>query len=184
MHNYRVHTIESAPEASRQALQGLQQNIGLIPNLAATMAESPTLINGFVAALVNFSKSSFTAGQRQVVLLTNATINRCAWAVAFHSTVALKEGIAREDVDAIRSARMPGDRGLAALSAVTRALVEKRGHLDERDLRAFAEAGFRSDQVLEVIAGLAASMMANYAGNITTPPVEDAFRAQLWNPPG
>jgi hypothetical protein len=67
---------------------------------------------------------------------------------------------------------------------VTRALVEKRGHLDERDLGAFAEAGFRSDQVLEVIAGLAASMMANYAGNITRPPVEDPFRAQLWNPPG
>ena len=31
-----------------------------------------------------------------------------------------------------------------------------------------------------VIAGLGASMMANYAGNITNPPLEEPFRAQAW----
>ena len=182
MHDYRVHTIESAPVASRPALQRLQQQFGLVPNLAATMAESPILVNGFVGALVNFLNGSFTPGERQAILLTNATINRCVWAVAFHSTAALREGVAEDDVHAIRDARSPGDRRIAALSGLTRALVEKRGHLDERDLQAFADAGFAADQVLEVIAGLAASMMANYAGNITRPPVEEPFRAQRWSP--
>ncbi|HEU4727306.1 MAG TPA: carboxymuconolactone decarboxylase family protein [Kofleriaceae bacterium] len=182
MHSYRIHTIESAPEKSRQALQGLQQKLGLVPNLAATMAESPALVNSFVAAFGNFHGGTLTGGQRQVLLLANAVTNACTWAVAFHSTAALEVGIAPEEVRAIRERRLPQDGKLAALSALTRALIEKRGHLDERDLGAFAQAGFGADQVLEVIAGLAVSVMANYAGNITRPPVEAPFQAQTWTP--
>jgi hypothetical protein len=43
MESFSVHTIESAPDASRRALQGLNQILGRIPNLAATMAESPVV---------------------------------------------------------------------------------------------------------------------------------------------
>jgi AhpD family alkylhydroperoxidase len=182
MHGYRIHTIASAPEASRPALERLRTSFGLVPNLAATMAESPTLINGFVGALVNFLGGTFTGGQRQVLLLTNAVTNRCAWAVAFHSTAALGEGVEAADVEAIRAGSLPADRTLAALSSLTRALIERRGQLDDRALAAFHDAGFRPDQVLEVIAGLACSVMANYAGNITVPTLEAPFAAQHWTP--
>jgi AhpD family alkylhydroperoxidase len=181
VHSYQVHTIESAPEKSRPALQGLKQAFGLIPNLAATMAASPALVNSFVAAFGNFHGGTLTGGQRQVLLLTNAVTNRCAWAVAFHSTMALKEGVGADDVEAIRERRLPAEPTLAALSALTRALIEKRGHLDERDLGAAGEAGFAPDQVLEIITGVAISTMANYAGNITKPPVEAPFQPKAWS---
>lgn len=181
MHQYRVHTIESAPEKSKPALEALKKNFGLVPNLAATMAASPTLVNGFIGAFGNFHGGSFTPGEKQVLLLTNAVANTCPWAVAFHSTAALKEGVALEDVKAIREKRLPEDRRLAALSALTRALIEKRGHLTQADAEGFTAAGFAPDQVLEVVAGLAVSVMANYAGNITNPPLEDPFRAQSWS---
>jgi AhpD family alkylhydroperoxidase len=181
MHQYRVHTLESAPDKSRAALEGLKKNVGLIPNLAATMAESPVLLNGFVGAFGNFHGGTFTGGQRQVLLLTNAVTNRCSWAVAFHSTAALKEGVDRDVVQAIREQRTPKDPQLAALSDLTRALIEKRGHLEPREIEAFTSAGFRPDQLLEVIAGLAVSVLANYAGNITQPPLEEPFKAQAWS---
>jgi AhpD family alkylhydroperoxidase len=180
MHPYPIHNLETAPEKARSALSALKQTFGLIPNLAATMAESPTLVNGFVGALVNFIGGTLSGAERQVLLLTNAVTNRCAWAVAFHSTAALKEGVGADEIEAIRDARLPKKPGLAALSALTRALIEKRGHLDEKDLGDFAGAGFGSAQVLEVIAGLAVSVMANYAGNITKPPLEAPFEAQAW----
>jgi hypothetical protein len=59
-------------------------------------------------------------------------------------------------------------------------LIDKRGHVNERDISTFTDAGFEPDQVLEVIAGLAVSVLANYAGNITTPVLEEPFRAQNW----
>jgi AhpD family alkylhydroperoxidase len=180
MHNYRVHTVESAPPSSRQALEVLRQTLGLIPNLAATMAESPVLVNGFVAAQRNFHGGSFTAAERQILLLANAVANRCAWAVAFHSTVAAKEGVEPEAIAAIRERRRPAGVRPGALWALTSSLIERRGSLEEADLAAFARAGFGPDQVLEVIAGLAVSVMANYAGNIARPPLEEPFKAETW----
>lgn len=180
MYQYRIHTLESAPEKSKPALQTLTQAIGHIPNLAATMAESPTLANGFVGVFANFHGGSFSGQQKQVLLLTNAVANTCVWAIAFHSTMALKEGIEARDINAIREGRVPNDAKFAALSGFTRALIDKRGHVDERDISTFTDAGFEPDQVLEVIAGLAVSVMANYAGNITNPVVEESLRAQNW----
>jgi alkylhydroperoxidase family enzyme len=181
MQSYRVHSIESAPEKSKPALQGLKQAVGLIPNLAATMAESPVLLGGFVGAFGNFHGGTFSGAQKQVLLLSNAVANASAWAVAFHSTQALREGVEAQDVRAIREKQLPKDPALAALSRFTRALIDKRGHVDDGDLAAFSAAGFGADQVLEVIAGLAVSVMANYAGNITKPNLEDAFKAQAWS---
>jgi AhpD family alkylhydroperoxidase len=180
MHTYRIHTIESAPEKSKPALQGLKQAVGIIPNLAATMAESPVLLSGFVGAFGNFHGGTFSAGQKQVLLLSNAVANTCPWAVAFHSAMALKEGVDAEHVRAIREKRLPADAKLAALSSFTRALIEARGHVSESDLASFTAAGFGPDQVLEVIAGLAVSVLANYAGNITNPVLEAPFQSQVW----
>jgi AhpD family alkylhydroperoxidase len=113
---YQIHTLETAPEKSQQSLQGLKNSFGLIPNLAATMAESPTLINGFVGGFMNFHGGAFGTGERQVLLLTNAVANNCSWAVAFHSTMALKEGIDPEAIRTIRAGELPKDPKLAALS--------------------------------------------------------------------
>ena len=59
-------------------------------------------------------------------------------------------------------------------------MIEQRGHLSEHELDAFIGAGFTKDQVLEVIAIVAASTITNYAGTITNPPLEDPFRQHAW----
>jgi alkylhydroperoxidase family enzyme len=177
---YRIHTIDSAPETSKATLSALKQAFGLIPNTAAVMADSPALLNGFVGLVSTLRGGTFTQAQREVLLLTNAVTNRATWPVAFHSTLALKEGVDPQEVRAIREGRLPGDHKLRALSALTRALIEKRGRADDADLAAFAEAGFTRDQSLEVVACIAVSTMANYTASIGRPPVEEPFKAQSW----
>src|SRR5262249_48839492 len=100
MLKHPVHTLESCPPKSKPALEGLQKALGLIPSLAATMAEAPALVNSFVGAFGQFHGSTLSPAERQVLLLSNAVANRCAWAVAFHSTLALKEGLTQSDVGA------------------------------------------------------------------------------------
>lgn len=180
MTNYPIHTIASAPEASQQSLEALHSAFGLIPNLAATMASAPSLVNTFVAGFGQLSGSGFTGGERQVLLLSNAVANGSSWPVAFHSTMALKEGVARTEVDAIRGGRTPGDPRLAALSTVTRRLIETRGHLDREDVDAFLAAGFDQAQLLDVVTGVALSAMANYTANVADPELEAPFRAEAW----
>jgi alkylhydroperoxidase family enzyme len=172
--------MESAPERSKPALQQLQSAFGMIPNLIGAMSTSPVLINSLVGLFGHVHHGSFTEAQVQIVLLTDAVTNGSTWAVAFHTTLALKEGIDPADVEAIREGRLPKDGKFAALSALARTMIEKRGRLDDEDLNRFLTAGFGKDHALEVVAIVAASTITNYTGSITKPPLEAPFQAHAW----
>lgn len=180
MTHFPVHTMKSAPEDSKPALQQLQSAFGMLPNIAGAIATSPVLINSLVGLFGNVHGGSFTEPQIQTVLLTDAVTNASTWAVAFHTALALKEGIDPADVQAIRDGRLPKDSKLAALSALARTMIEKRGRLDDQDVDQFIAAGFGKDRVLEVVAIVAASTITNYTGSITKTPLEAAFQAHAW----
>jgi alkylhydroperoxidase family enzyme len=78
---------------------------------------------------------------------------------------------------------LPDDRELAALSALARTLIQKRGHLTESDQTRFVEAGFSAEQILEVIAVVAASTITNYTGSVTQPQLEAQFEEFVWHAP-
>ena len=180
MTSFPVHTIDSAPEGSKPAMQQLQSAFGMIPNLIGTIATSPVLINSLVGLFGNVHGSSFTEAQVQTVLLTDAVTNASPWAVAFHTTLALKEGIDPADVQAIRNGRLPKDSKLAALSGLAKAMIEKRGHLGDEDIKRFLAAGFGKDHLLEAVAAVAASTITNYTDSITRPRLEAPFQDHAW----
>ncbi len=180
MQKFAVHTIESAPEKSRQPLQVLKQKFGFVPNVAGTMAASPVLINAFIGGFASFHGGSFSESEKQALLLTNAVTLRCPWAVAFHSSMALREGVPEGDVRAIRDGRLPTDVKYAALSGMAKALIEKRGNVTETDIENFTSAGYSQVQILEVITGIGMSAMASTTGNLAGTPVEDHLKAQTW----
>jgi alkylhydroperoxidase family enzyme len=180
MTNFPVHTMESAPERSKPALQQLQSAFSMIPNLIGAMSTSSILINSLVGLFGNVHGGSFTEAQVQTVLLTDAVTNASTWAVAFHTTLALKEGIDPAGVQAIREGRLPKDSKFAALSALAKAMIEKRGRLGDQDADRFLAAGFGKDHLLEVIAAVAASTITNYTGSITKPPLDPPFQAHAW----
>ncbi len=180
MSQFPLHTLATAPAESRPVLEALQQVFGFVPNVAGEMAGSPVLIQGFIGLFRNVHAGSFSEAQIQVLLLTNAVTNRCTWATAFHTVLALKEGLDPADVEAIRQGRVPADAKHAALSTFAKTLIERRGHVADADLRPFIAAGFDAAQALEVIGVVAASTITNYAGSMTKPPLEDAFQPHAW----
>jgi len=180
MSDFPIFTLDSAPEQSKPALNGLAQAFGMVPNIAGAMAGSPKLINGLVGVFQQVHGGSFTEAQIQTLLLTNAVTNGATWAVAFHSFLALKEGLSEADVAAIRERHLPQDGKLAALSRLARTLIEKRGRIDDQDLALFTEAGFDQALVLEVVLVVAASTMTNYAASVTQPPLENLFQPYAW----
>ncbi|MFC4528155.1 carboxymuconolactone decarboxylase family protein [Dyella halodurans] len=182
MSNFPVHTLNSAPDASKPALEGLQSAFGFIPNIAGAMSTSSVLINSLVALFhqVHGDGKGFSEPQIETVLLTDAVTNGCTWAVAFHTFLALKKGVALSEVQAIRDGDLPQDAKLQALSRVAKTLIEKRGRLSAHDKDVFLQAGFGPNQLLEVVAIVAASTITNYTGSVTQPPLEPDFQAHAW----
>jgi len=180
MSTFPVHTLETAPEASKPALDGLKAAFGFLPNIVGAMSTSPVLINCLTALFQNVHKGSFSEPQIQVVLLTNAVTNASEWAIAFHTYLALQQGIPAADVEAIRCGHVPADPKAAALSRLARALIETRGRITEEGVEAFLASGFGKGQLLEVIAIVAASTITNYTGSVTRPIIEAPFDQHRW----
>jgi AhpD family alkylhydroperoxidase len=177
---YSVHTVDSAPQASKPLLRNLHNAIGMIPNLAAAMAESPELLKGFLTVREIFYGGTFTAGEIQVLALTNAFENGCRYCMALHSAFALKAGVSRDTVEALRAGDLPREPGHRALSDFSRALVKKRGHVNDADLQQVLAAGYSKAQALEVVLGVAVSILPNFAHHLTQSPIDESFLAHAW----
>lgn len=183
MTTFQVHTIDSAPAAAKDALIGLKKEIGMIPNLAASMAESPELLKAFLAIRDIFYKGSFNPAEVQTLALTNAFENGCRYCMSLHSTFAHKVGVSQQSVEALRRGESPTEEKLAALSDFSRKLVRNRGNVSSEDLARFIAAGYSKAHALEVVLGVAVSILPNFAHHLTDCPIDDAFRGQLWSNP-
>jgi uncharacterized peroxidase-related enzyme len=184
MRTYPIHTPDSAPEGSKDTLRHVQATLGGVPNLAAAMAESPSLVRAFFAVREIYAQGTLSAGDIQVLSLANAFENDCDWCMAFHTVMAQKSGVSDGTVAALREGRSPDDRRARALSEFTRALIQHRGAVPPGALEAFHAAGFSRAQVLDVVLGVAFSVMANYAHHIVAAPLDDMLSAQAWHRPG
>jgi uncharacterized peroxidase-related enzyme len=177
---YNVHTLKSAPEAAKPALQKLKDKVGLIPNLAGAMSESPTLIEAFVALRDIYQSGSFSPIEREVISLSNAVANKCSWCVAAHSTFAQKAHIAPDILESLRAGQSPTDPRLKALSEFARKMTITRGQISEADLQGFLAVGYSKAQALEVIVGVAVSVLANYANHLADAPLDEFLQPQAW----
>lgn len=181
MNDFTIHTIETAPEGSKASLMNVKANFGVIPNLAAGMAESPSLIKGFFGLREIYFNGSLSDGEIQVLSIVNAIENNCGWCVAFHTFFALKAGISYETVMAIRSGENPTESRLKALSDFTRALIRTRGNVTQEQSGDFFAAGFTKAQALEVVLGVAFSVMANFSNHLIQAPLDAMFAEYKWN---
>ncbi len=180
MTKFTIHTVASAPEGSKPLLEELAKQVGFIPNLAATMAESPITLEAFTTQRAICARGSLTPLDREAVALAVSFENSCTYCMAAHSTFATMNGIGEHDLKKLRSGHSPVDQRLQALSTLARKIVHSRGHLSAEDIRVFLEAGFTTAQVLEVAVGINMIAIANYIHQCAQPPVDEAFKPQTW----
>jgi uncharacterized peroxidase-related enzyme len=174
-----IHTVESAPAASKPLLQGLREQVGFVPNLAAVMAESPTLLEAFLSLRSVAARGSLDPVAREAVAIAVAFETRCSYCVAAHSTLALGQGAAPAVVEALRAGDTPADPRLRALARFARAIVQRRPDVGDRR-RELLDAGFGSAQVLEVLAAIAVPMLAGSVHHLAPVPLDAAFEPQAW----
>jgi AhpD family alkylhydroperoxidase len=181
--HFPLHDPDSAPEASRAALQRAKQSLGMVPNLERVMASAPTLLAGYVELWALFDQTSLSAVERQVVYQTANLENECDYCVPWHSKLSERAGMSPADVSALREGRPLSTLRLEALRLFTQALIRCRGKILQADLEAFLSAGWTPAQALEVILGLAVKTMSNYTNAIAGTPLEPAMARYAWRKP-
>ena len=184
MTSFGIYTIDSAPEASKALLVQLQEGVGFLPNLAATMAESPAMLEAFISVRSIFARTTLTGVERETVALTTAFENGCTYCAAAHSTLAAMHGASEATLDAVRAGRLPsGEPRLAALSNFARRVIQTRGAVTPEEVSAVLEAGFTKEQVLDVFVGIAMTNLASQMHHVSQCAVDQQFAARAWTPP-
>jgi uncharacterized peroxidase-related enzyme len=171
--------VETAPEKSRPILENIQKSFKFIPNLFGVFANSPVLLEGYVGLEKTFDKGSLSAVERQIILLSASVENSCGYCMAAHSTL-LKAfmHVPDEVVSAVRANQPVSDPKLEALVALTKEIVRERGYVHAEVMDNFLAAGYRKDQVLEVLIGVALKTMSNYLDHISPTELDPAFQSE------
>ena len=180
MTDFTTHTIESAPEDSKAILQGAQDALQFVPNLYATMAEAPALLEGYTTLATIFDKTSFSETERQIVLMTNNLLNGCTYCMSAHTALSKMGGVSDDVIESLRAGTPIADAKLEALRQFAIVINETRGWPDYDDLEAFLNAGYTQQNVLEVVMGTALKVMSNYTNHIAVTDLDDAFKAVEW----
>jgi uncharacterized peroxidase-related enzyme len=181
MTTFTTYTIESAPEKSKTFLQGAKEAFGFVPNLLGTMAEAPSLLEGYMALAAIFDKSSFSETERQIVLMTNNRLNGCTYCMSAHTALSKMGGVADDVIESLRSGTSIAEPKLEALRQFTIVINKTRGWPEQSDLGAFIKAGYTQQNVLEVILGTSLKVMSNYANHIAETELDDEFKAVAWS---
>lgn len=176
MNTLKPLTIDTAPEGSKETLQAIQKGFGFIPNLMATFANSPAVLNGYMGLDAAWAKSSLTPKEQQLILLTTSVENNCRYCTAAHSTI-LKNmmKVDSEIVKAVRSKNHLQDKKLNALVQFTREVVAERGFASENSKTLLLSAGFNEITMMEVLVGIALKTISNYLDHLNPTPIEAAF---------
>lgn len=172
-------TIATAPEASRPTLENVQKSLGFIPNLMAILANNPTVFEGYLALDAVYEKGSFTPRERQIILLAASVENNCNYCAAAHSTIAkVALRTPAEVVAAVRNDTPVPDAKLNALVILVKELVRERGYARDETIQNFLAAGYKKEQVMELLLGIALKTISNYLDHISPAPVDEAFAAE------
>ncbi len=165
------HTLDSAPEGSKDALRRTQKGFGFVPMAMRRLAESPVLLAAFHDGTRHFAASSLTPLQQEVVIFTVARLNECHLCVAIHRRMLERQGHGRL-VAPLRAGEATGDATLDALVRFVEQVSAERGAVSDAQLQTFFEAGFRREQALDVVVGIAAYTLSTFANRLTRAPVD------------
>jgi uncharacterized peroxidase-related enzyme len=177
---YPVNTIDTAPEAARPILTAAQKGFGFVPNLLAVMSTAPALLEGYMTLARIFDASSFSATERQIVLLAASRENGCAYCISVHSALAGMQKVPAEVVNAIRGDVAIPDAKLEALRLFAAEVTRTRGWPEDDTMAAFLAAGYGQQQVLEVVLGVGLKTISNYTTHVAGTPLDAAFKPVEW----
>lgn len=163
----RIAPIDTArADANLQAtLSAVKAKVGVVPNLFLTFAQSPAVLNGYLALSDSLGKGVLTAKQREIVSLALAQANKCHYCLSAHTVMGKGAGLSPEGIRKAREGKAESALD-DAIASFARRVVDTRGQISDADLAAARSAGLNDPQIVEVIGNVAINVLTNYTNNV------------------
>ncbi len=169
----RLHPVayENANDTQRQLFDATKKKLGKVPNLVATMAQSPAAASVYLAGSEALSKGTLTGKFREKLSIVIAQTNACDYCLSAHTFIGGKLGIPEDQLDSARDGRSPDAKEEAGLQFAKR-VVEQRGHLTDEEFQEVVDAGYTQGEIAELIASVAVNTYTNYFNHLAETEVD------------
>lgn len=143
-------------------LADVHKSLGLTPNMTKVMANSPALLQGYLALSGALAGGVLPAAVRERLAIATAEYNGCAYCLSAHTYIGAN--IAKVDAEELERARDATSSvpHTAALLALSDAIARGHGSVQDTDVQAARDAGATDAEIGEVVGHLALNVLTNY----------------------
>lgn len=163
----RIHSVEpkTAQGRTKELLDTVQQAFGMIPSTAKVMANSPAVLDSFLAFSTAMGKVQIGTKLHNQLKLTTSETNSCNYCTSILSAVAPSAGLSAADILSGRT-RNSEDRRIKAALAFAHNVLESRGKVSDEQLAAVREAGYGDTEIVEIVASVVLGCFTNFLNNV------------------
>jgi len=148
-------------ESVRRSFDAIQTQLGIVPNMMRTMAQSPSVLAGYLGFGAALRRGGLPAPLQEQIAMAVAEANACDYCLSAHAALGRGAGLSDDQIAASREARAADPKAAAALQ-FARAVVEHRGAVRDQDLTSVRAAGYTDGEIAEIIAHVALNVFTNY----------------------
>jgi uncharacterized peroxidase-related enzyme len=152
---------EAATGQAKELFDAVNGKLGLVPNMARAMANSPATLDSYLQFSGALGKGTLSAKYREQIALAVAQTNGCGYCLAAHSAISRMVGLTD---DQIRDSRLGTavDPKADALVRFALTVANARGRVNDSDIDDVRAAGFDDAAIAEVVANVALHVFTNY----------------------
>lgn len=169
----RIEAIDPATASGRakELLDATKAQLGRVPNLYASMAQSPTALDSYLAFRGTLGKGVLNVAMRERIALLTAAINDCGYCVAAHTFRGAKVGLSADELAATQKSQAEDPKHTAALRFVDR-LLQNRGSIADGDFANMKSHGWSDEEIGEIVAHVALNVFSNYFNHVAAPALD------------
>ena len=156
---------QAAQGRAKQLLDTVQRAFGMVPNTARVMANSPAVLESFLAFSTAMGEVRIGSKLHNQLKLTTSETNSCSYCTSILSAIAPAAGLTADDILAGRTASSQDRRAQAALT-FAHDVLESRGKVSDRQLAAVRDGGFGDAEIVEIVASVVLGCFTNFLNNV------------------
>jgi uncharacterized peroxidase-related enzyme len=169
----RLVTIDPATASGpvKELLDKTQAQLGRIPNLYRTMANSPAALDGYLSFRAALVRGVLSSQLREQLALLIAAENHCEYCVSAHTFRGEKIGLSKTELTDNQQAQS-GDAKTTAALRFARAIMNAKGDVTDAELDAVRSAGWNDTEIAEIVAHVALNIFSNYFNYVARPELD------------
>lgn len=162
----QVPTREQVNGESQKIFDQLEAQLGMVPNIYATIGYSSSALASFLQFSGNAGKNTFSNKEKEAIKLAVSQANDCVYCKSAHTTLAKMNGFTEEETTKLRLATIE-DEKLNVLTTLAKEVAETSGHVSEETRAKFFALGYDEAALIDFVAVVASTTFTNYVHGLT-----------------